>query len=184
MWLDVRRESEEDQQTGGAIRCMALERTQCLLENEPPTLADGGSWTARTSGTATQQVRHSAEVLPRTNLSVVSWLGLPRSSSPTDSPVAFSVYVCLYLSIYNSIARTPPIYHRTDQLDASRQGVEVTDEELDPTALTAGQTMDGESTIAQDARVKALWATLDTHNEGALSIEAFREGLQKLDHRT
>lgn len=37
---------------------------------------------------------------------------------------------------------------------------------------------------AQDARVEALWATLDTSNQGQLDLSALKKGLRKLDHRT
>jgi len=44
--------------------------------------------------------------------------------------------------------------------------------------------MDTESANAQDARVEALWRTLDTRNQGRLNLGALKKGLQKLDHRT
>jgi solute carrier family 25 phosphate transporter 23/24/25/41 len=44
--------------------------------------------------------------------------------------------------------------------------------------------MDTETANAQDARVDALWATLDTRNQGHLDLVALKKGLRKLDHRT
>lgn len=44
--------------------------------------------------------------------------------------------------------------------------------------------MDTETANAQDARVDALWATLDTRNQGHLDLAALKKGLRKLDHRT
>jgi hypothetical protein len=41
-----------------------------------------------------------------------------------------------------------------------------------------------ESANAQDARVDALWATLDTRNQGQLDLAALKSGLRKMDHRT
>lgn len=43
--------------------------------------------------------------------------------------------------------------------------------------------MEGEDQRAQDERVKRLWQTLDTQNEGKLSLHGLRRGLHKLDHR-
>ena len=43
--------------------------------------------------------------------------------------------------------------------------------------------MDTETANAQDARVDALWATLDTRNQGQLDLAALKKGLRKLDHR-
>ena len=40
-----------------------------------------------------------------------------------------------------------------------------------------------ESANAQDARVEALWATLDTRKQGHLDMAALKKGLRKLDHR-
>ncbi|OCK82635.1 calcium dependent mitochondrial carrier protein-like protein [Lepidopterella palustris CBS 459.81] len=42
--------------------------------------------------------------------------------------------------------------------------------------------MDAESANAQDARVDALWATLDTRKQGSLDISGLKKGLRKLDH--
>ncbi|KAF2447570.1 calcium dependent mitochondrial carrier protein-like protein [Karstenula rhodostoma CBS 690.94] len=42
--------------------------------------------------------------------------------------------------------------------------------------------MDTEMANAQDARVDALWATLDTRNQGHLDLAALKKGLRKLDH--
>ncbi|KAK3204111.1 hypothetical protein GRF29_106g1711225 [Pseudopithomyces chartarum] len=39
-----------------------------------------------------------------------------------------------------------------------------------------------ESANAQDARVDALWATLDTRNQGQLDLAALKSGLRKMDH--
>lgn len=44
--------------------------------------------------------------------------------------------------------------------------------------------MDGEDQAAQDARVEKLWRTLDTRNEGQLSLSALKKGLTKIDHRS
>jgi solute carrier family 25 phosphate transporter 23/24/25/41 len=44
--------------------------------------------------------------------------------------------------------------------------------------------MDTESANAQDARVDALWATLDTKKQGKLDLAGLKKGLRKLDHRT
>jgi solute carrier family 25 phosphate transporter 23/24/25/41 len=44
--------------------------------------------------------------------------------------------------------------------------------------------MDTESANAQDARVDALWATLDTRKKGHLDLGGLKKGLRKLDHRT
>lgn len=43
--------------------------------------------------------------------------------------------------------------------------------------------MDNESAKAQDARVDALWATLDTRKQGKLDLTGLKKGLRKLDHR-
>lgn len=43
--------------------------------------------------------------------------------------------------------------------------------------------MDTETANAQDARVDALWATLDTRNQGQLDLLGLKKGLRKLDHR-
>jgi len=43
--------------------------------------------------------------------------------------------------------------------------------------------MDTETANAQDARVDALWATLDTRKQGQLDLAALKKGLRKLDHR-
>jgi solute carrier family 25 phosphate transporter 23/24/25/41 len=43
--------------------------------------------------------------------------------------------------------------------------------------------MDNESPRAQDARVDALWATLDTKKQGKLDMVGLKKGLRKLDHR-
>lgn len=43
--------------------------------------------------------------------------------------------------------------------------------------------MDTESAHAQDARVDALWTTLDTRKQGYLDLAALKKGLRKLDHR-
>ncbi|KAJ4296455.1 hypothetical protein N0V90_006500 [Kalmusia sp. IMI 367209] len=42
--------------------------------------------------------------------------------------------------------------------------------------------MDTETANAQDARVDALWATLDTRKQGQLDLAALKKGLRKLDH--
>ncbi|KAL2354433.1 calcium dependent mitochondrial carrier protein-like protein [Cryomyces antarcticus] len=42
--------------------------------------------------------------------------------------------------------------------------------------------MDGESQAARDARVKALWDTLDTRKQGHLDAGALKKGLRKMDH--
>ncbi|KAF2731197.1 mitochondrial carrier [Polyplosphaeria fusca] len=42
--------------------------------------------------------------------------------------------------------------------------------------------MDIESANAQDARVDALWASLDTRNQGHLDLAALQKGLRKVDH--
>jgi hypothetical protein len=41
-----------------------------------------------------------------------------------------------------------------------------------------------ESTNAQDARVEALWKTLDTGNRDYLDLAGLKKGLQRMDHRT
>jgi solute carrier family 25 phosphate transporter 23/24/25/41 len=38
-------------------------------------------------------------------------------------------------------------------------------------------------TANQDARVDALWATLDTRKKGHLDLAGLKKGLRKLDHR-
>jgi solute carrier family 25 phosphate transporter 23/24/25/41 len=43
--------------------------------------------------------------------------------------------------------------------------------------------MDPEIANTQDARVEALWATLDTRGQGKLDVAALKKGLRKLDHR-
>ena len=43
--------------------------------------------------------------------------------------------------------------------------------------------MEGEDQRAQDERVAKLWQTLDTQNEGKLSLNGLRKGLNELDHR-
>ena len=43
--------------------------------------------------------------------------------------------------------------------------------------------MDVETANAQDARVEALWATLDTRKQGHLDLAGLKKGLRKLDHR-
>jgi hypothetical protein len=43
--------------------------------------------------------------------------------------------------------------------------------------------MDKETANTQDARVDALWATLDTRKQGHLDLAALKKGLRKLDHR-
>ncbi len=43
--------------------------------------------------------------------------------------------------------------------------------------------MEGETEAAKEARVKALWATLDTRNEGSLDMAALKKGLKRMDHR-
>lgn len=43
--------------------------------------------------------------------------------------------------------------------------------------------MDNVRAKAQDARVDALWATLDTRKQGKLDLPALKKGLRKLDHR-
>jgi solute carrier family 25 (mitochondrial phosphate transporter), member 23/24/25/41 len=40
-----------------------------------------------------------------------------------------------------------------------------------------------ESGNTQDARVEALWTTLDTRKQGQLDFAALKKGLRKLDHR-
>ncbi|KAF2018709.1 calcium dependent mitochondrial carrier protein-like protein [Aaosphaeria arxii CBS 175.79] len=42
--------------------------------------------------------------------------------------------------------------------------------------------MDTETANAQDARVDALWATLDTRKQGQLDLAGLKKGLRKLDH--
>lgn len=42
--------------------------------------------------------------------------------------------------------------------------------------------MDVETANAQDARVEALWATLDTRKQGHLDLAGLKKGLRKLDH--
>lgn len=44
--------------------------------------------------------------------------------------------------------------------------------------------MDTETANAQDARVDALWETLDLRKQGQLDLVALKKGLRKLDHRT
>ena len=43
--------------------------------------------------------------------------------------------------------------------------------------------VNGESAIARDARVEALWRTLDTDNVGYLDLSHLRAGLREMDHR-
>lgn len=43
--------------------------------------------------------------------------------------------------------------------------------------------MASDSANAQDARVDALWATLDTRKQGRLDLAGLKKGLRKLDHR-
>ena len=43
--------------------------------------------------------------------------------------------------------------------------------------------MHTETANAQDARVDALWATLDTRNQGHLDLAGLKKGLRKMDHR-
>ena len=43
--------------------------------------------------------------------------------------------------------------------------------------------MESEDPRAQDERVENLWRTLDTRQEGQLSLEGLKNGLRKLDHR-
>ena len=43
--------------------------------------------------------------------------------------------------------------------------------------------MDTEIANSQDARVDALWATLDTRKQGQLDLAGLKKGLRKLDHR-
>lgn len=43
--------------------------------------------------------------------------------------------------------------------------------------------MESETANAQDARVDALWATLDTRDQGQLDLVALKRGLRKMDHR-
>ena len=43
--------------------------------------------------------------------------------------------------------------------------------------------MDVESANAQDARIEALWAKLDTRNQGFLDLAGLKKGLRKIDHR-
>ncbi|KAF1968355.1 calcium dependent mitochondrial carrier protein-like protein [Bimuria novae-zelandiae CBS 107.79] len=42
--------------------------------------------------------------------------------------------------------------------------------------------MDTETAKAQDARVEALWATLDTRKQGHLDLAGLKKGLRKIDH--
>ncbi|KAF2198898.1 calcium dependent mitochondrial carrier protein-like protein [Delitschia confertaspora ATCC 74209] len=42
--------------------------------------------------------------------------------------------------------------------------------------------MNTESTNAQDARVEALWTTLDTRRQGQVDLAGLKKGLKKLDH--
>lgn len=43
--------------------------------------------------------------------------------------------------------------------------------------------MDNEPDSTQDARVEALWASLDTEGNGQIDLAALKTGLRKLDHR-
>ena len=43
--------------------------------------------------------------------------------------------------------------------------------------------MDDEDQTAQDARVEKLWKTLDTRNEGRLSLSGLKKGLSNINHR-
>ena len=43
--------------------------------------------------------------------------------------------------------------------------------------------MDDEDQTAQDARVDKLWKTLDTRNEGRLSLGGLKNGLSNINHR-
>ncbi|KAK4989556.1 hypothetical protein LTR50_003163 [Elasticomyces elasticus] len=42
--------------------------------------------------------------------------------------------------------------------------------------------MEHESQAARDARIRSLWNTLDTRNEGSLDVPGLKNGLAKLDH--
>ncbi len=44
--------------------------------------------------------------------------------------------------------------------------------------------MERDSQEARDARVRALWDTLDTRKEGFLDLAGLKRGLKRLDHRT
>ena len=44
--------------------------------------------------------------------------------------------------------------------------------------------LENETANALDARVDALWATLDTRKQGQLDLAALKRGLRKMDHRT
>ena len=43
--------------------------------------------------------------------------------------------------------------------------------------------MAGDDKEELDGRVKKLWQTLDTRNEGRLDVSGLRRGLAKIDHR-
>ncbi len=42
--------------------------------------------------------------------------------------------------------------------------------------------MNGESYEHRDSRIRELWQTLDTRNEGQLDLPALKKGLRKIDH--
>jgi solute carrier family 25 (mitochondrial phosphate transporter), member 23/24/25/41 len=44
--------------------------------------------------------------------------------------------------------------------------------------------MDDDTANAQDARVKALWSTLDTRKQGRLDLIALKRGLNTMGHRS
>lgn len=43
--------------------------------------------------------------------------------------------------------------------------------------------MDGESQEERDARIRALWAQLDTKKKGNVDLAALKNGLTKMKHR-
>lgn len=43
--------------------------------------------------------------------------------------------------------------------------------------------MEEESQEQREARVRSLWAQLDTRNEDSLDLPGLKRGLTKLDHR-
>lgn len=43
--------------------------------------------------------------------------------------------------------------------------------------------MDGESLEERDARIRALWAQLDTKKKGNVDLAALKNGLTKMKHR-
>ena len=43
--------------------------------------------------------------------------------------------------------------------------------------------MDDDAANAQDARVQALWETLDTKRKGHIDLDGLKQGLRRLEHR-